>query len=196
MDLNARDPIASLFRLTALAADPTAAGLESPGGYSASLQRVERDLTISNGIGWSPDGKTMYLTDSGPGVIWQYDFDAQRGLIRNRRIFVGKADRRGVPDGLAVDAEGNVWSARWGAGVVICYDAQGKQRALIELPALHTTSCCFGGADLDVLYITTARHGLQEPGELDGALFACDGSGRGQEPYLFALDRGPRGEDG
>jgi sugar lactone lactonase YvrE len=121
-------------------------------------------------------------------VIWRYDFDARDGSIANRRVFVDKADGPGVPDGLAVDAEGNVWSARWGAGAVICYDPSGRQRVRLEVPAPHSSSCCFGGDRLEVLYITSARYGLESPGELDGALFACQcpAGVRGQEPYLFA----------
>jgi sugar lactone lactonase YvrE len=188
MDLNGREPIAALYRLSSAGADEASTGPENPAAHRVRVQELEQALTISNGIGWSPDKKTMYLTDSGPAVIWKYDFDQGTGSIGNRRIFLRDADRPGAPDGLAVDAEGNVWSARWGAGAVICYDAQGKQRAQIQLPALHTTSCCFGGDDLDVLYITSARYGLENPGELDGALFACPCGARGQEPCLFATN--------
>jgi sugar lactone lactonase YvrE len=128
----------------------------------------------------------MYLTDSKPSVIYCYDFDGETGTIENRTVLVQDTEQPGVPDGLAVDAEGNIWSARWGAGAVICYDPKGNERARIELPAAHVSSCCFGGEGLDILYITTARFGLDHPGELDGALFACDCAGRGAEPYRFA----------
>jgi sugar lactone lactonase YvrE len=128
----------------------------------------------------------MYLTESGDGVIFRYDFEAGSGTMRNRRIFVHDAERPGVPDGLAMDAEGNLWSARWGAGEVICYDPEGVERARIELPARQPSSCCFGGDNLDILYITSARYGLEEPGELDGALFGCDCGVRGGQVYRFA----------
>jgi sugar lactone lactonase YvrE len=78
---------------------------------------------------------------------------------------------------------------------VICYDPEGVERACIELPSRHPTSCCFGGENLDILYITSARHGLEEPGELDGALFVCECGGRGGQVYRFTTG-GLRGRGG
>jgi sugar lactone lactonase YvrE len=192
MDLNTRDPIGVLYRLVAdrsgvpVSQADGEAGSPGLAGLRTAVRQVEKGLTISNGIGWSPDGGTMYLTDSKKCVIYRYDFDKETGTIENRAVFVQDEERAGVPDGLAVDAEGNLWSARWGAAAVICYDPKGLQRARIELPAAHVSSCCFGGDSLDTLYITTARFGLAHPGELDGALFACHSAGRGAAPYLFA----------
>ena len=183
MDLKAADPIASLYRLAASAG--TAAVSSAAAGVK--VEEMQRGLTISNGIGWSPDARTMYLTDSKAGAIFSYDFDAAAGRIQNRRVLVQDTEQAGVPDGMAVDVEGNIWSARWGGGAVICYGPDGKQRARIDIPAIHVSSCCFGGDRLDTLYITTARYGLAEPGELDGALFACDRAGRGRPPYRFPV---------
>ena len=92
------NPTSSLYRL-------------DPGG---AVHKMERGLTISNGIGWSPDNRTMYLTNSPKGVIYAYDFDPASGSISNRRHFVYTPDDPTQPDGLTVDAEGFVWSARWG----------------------------------------------------------------------------------
>jgi len=178
MDLNAREPIGALYRLTAGDRDGEA-------GTGSKVRTVEEQMTISNGIGWSPDTRIMYLTDSNDTAIYSYDFDAATGTIENRRVFVRDTERPGAPDGLSVDSEGNVWSARWGGGAVICYDPRGKERDVINLPALNTSSCCFGGESLDVLYITTARFGLENPEELDGALFACSCGKKGQKPYVF-----------
>ena len=182
MDLKATDPIASLYRLAALEGT-TAASL----GSGVEVREMERGLTISNGIGWSPDARKMYLTDSKTGTIFSYDFDVAAGRMQNRRNLIRDTEQSGVPDGMAVDAEGNIWSARWGGGTVICYDPKGTQRARIELPAVLVSSCCFGGDHLDTLYITTARYGLAEPGELDGALFACNRAGRGRPSYRFSV---------
>jgi sugar lactone lactonase YvrE len=88
---------------------------------------------------------------------------------------------------MAVDADGNLWSASWGGGAVVCYDPEGRKRAQIDLPAVQASSCCFGGDNFDILFITTARDGLTNPGELDGALFACDCAGQGKKPYCFRI---------
>jgi sugar lactone lactonase YvrE len=191
MDLNGRDFIGALYRLAAGCTGNSGSRQDrtvlSAGTTELCTEvgEVEKGLTISNGIGWSPDAGSMYLTDSKDCVIYRYDFDRERGIIENQTVFVQDTERTGVPDGLAVDAEGNLWSARWGAGAVICYDPKGHERARIELPAVHVSSCCFGGEALDILYITTARYGLANPGTLDGALFACDRAGKGAEPYRF-----------
>jgi L-arabinonolactonase len=144
-----------------------------PGG---SITRMETGVDISNGIGWSPDNKTMYFTDSTPAVIYAYDFDLESGSIANRRIFVDSSDRPGVPDGLTVDAEGFVWSARWDGYCVDRYDQDGKLERSIRVPAQCPTSVMFGGPDLDVLYVTSAL--LEIPPEerarreMDGDLLA------------------------
>jgi sugar lactone lactonase YvrE len=193
MDLNARDPIGALYRLTAVCSGNSGTRKDRTGmtpgkeALCTKVREVEKGLTISNGIGWSPNTRSMYLTDSKECVIYRYDFNKDAGTIENRAVLVQDAEQPGDPDGLAVDADGNLWSARWGAGAVICYDPNGYERARIELPAVQVSSCCFGGDNLDILYITTARYGLTDPGELDGALFACDCAGRGAEPYRFRI---------
>jgi sugar lactone lactonase YvrE len=193
MDLNARDPIGALYRLVPVSTSNSGFCSDSTAipprevVLCTDVQEVEKGLTISNGIGWSPDTRIMYLTDSKECVIYRYDFNKKAGTIRNQTVLVRDAERTGAPDGLAVDSDGNLWSARWGAGAVICYDPKGHERARIEIPAVQVCSCCFGGDDLDILYITTARYGLANSGPLDGALFACDRAGRGPEPYRFLI---------
>jgi sugar lactone lactonase YvrE len=189
MDLNAREPVAALYRMTLLRRGEADEPAGAP-GWASEVRVAARGLTISNGIGWSADGATMYLTDSKDGVIYRYRLEATTGAISDSRVLVHNPEEAGVPDGLAVDREGNLWSARWGGAVVICYDPQGQERARIDLPAAQPSSCCFGGENLDVLYITTARYGLRDPGELDGALFACACGARGQEPYRLAMTGG------
>ncbi|MFN8375589.1 MAG: SMP-30/gluconolactonase/LRE family protein [Anaerolineae bacterium] len=140
-----------------------------------TIQQMETGIDISNGIGWSPDDKTMYYTDSTPARIYAYDFDAESGAIANRRIFVESSERVGLPDGLTVDREGFVWSARWGASCIERYDPAGKLERSITLPAQYPSSLMFGGDDLRDLYITSARIDMtpeekQRP-SLDGDLF-------------------------
>ena len=141
------------------------------GSASSSLYRLDPDysvhtmasgLTISNGIGWSPNGRTMYHTDTEKQVIHAYDFDAATGNIENRRDFVRTSEEDGFPDGLTVDAEGFVWSAFYGGWRIVRYDPDGKREREVRLPVANVTACTFGGPGLTDLYITTAWSGLNE----------------------------------
>lgn len=127
-----------------------------------SVHKMETGISIANGIGWSPDNKTMYYTDSDVRQIWAYDFDAATGAIANRRIFVQLPETDGVPDGLTVDAEGFVWSAVWDGWRVVRYDPDGKVEREIKMPVQRPTSCMFGGANMDELYFTSARIDLTD----------------------------------
>ncbi len=122
-----------------------------------SIHRMEEELTISNGMGWSPDDRTLYHTDTLRHTIYQYDFDLASGEIANRRVFAHDPEEGGVPDGLAVDAQGFIWSARCHGGKIVRYDPQGKVERRIALPTQCPTSVAFGGQHLDELYITTSR---------------------------------------
>ena len=130
-----------------------------------ALYRLERDgrtelvldgLTISNGLGWSPDGATMYLVDSGPRVIHTFDFDGDTGTISNGRVLVAVDESLGTPDGLTVDAAGDIWVAIYGGGRVRRYTPDGALREELHVPARQTTSCAFAGVGLHRLYVTTA----------------------------------------
>jgi sugar lactone lactonase YvrE len=160
-------PTSSLYRL-----DP-----------DGSVHRMESGITTSNGIGWSPDNRTLYFTDSPLRVIYAYDFDPATGAIENRRPFVHTPEEEGVPDGLTVDSEGSVWSARWGGWQVTRYDPAGKMEREIRLPVQYPTSCTFGGPRLDELYITSARIKLSEA-EREAQSWAGD---------LFRLRTGVKG---
>jgi sugar lactone lactonase YvrE len=140
-----------------------------------SISVVMSDLIVPNGMGWSPDGGTMYFTDSGRGTIYAYDFDPQTGSIENCRDFVVVDSLYGVPDGLCVDAEGFVWSAHWDGGRISRYDPDGIVERIIEMPVPQVTSLAFGGENLDQLYVTSARHNLSQTqladAPLSGGLF-------------------------
>ena len=114
------------------------------------------DLTISNGLGWSPDGATMYLADSGPGVIHAFRFDPEPGTVSDRRVLVDVPSDVGSPDGLTVDAAGDLWVAIYGGGRVQRYSPDGELREELLVPAEQTTCCAFGGPELNLLYVTTA----------------------------------------
>jgi len=124
-----------------------------------SVHKMETGISCSNGIGWSPDNKIMYYTDSPFCAIYAYDFDAVSGEIANRRVCIHTPEGDGVPDGLTVDSEGFIWSARWDGWKVSRYDPQGKLEREIKVPVRFVTSCAFGGEQLDTLYITTAYGG-------------------------------------
>lgn len=127
-----------------------------------TLHVMQTGLTGANGLGWSPDGRTFYLTDSGEKLIYAYDFDEDAGAIEHRRVLIDLSDGDGIPDGLCVDREGCLWSAQFGGGCVIRFDADGRELERIEFPAPQTTSCAFGGAGLRTLYVTSAAAGLSE----------------------------------
>jgi sugar lactone lactonase YvrE len=171
---------------------------ESPTG-SASLYCLEGDLTIkrvldgvtvSNGLGWSPTGDTMYYVDTATGGIDAFDFDPESGGIAHRRRLISVPPERGVPDGLAVDSEGGLWVALWGGGVVQRYLHDGRPDQILELPCRRVTSCAFGGQALDELFITTASAGLtadelrEQPAA--GGLFSCHPGTTGLPTNAFA----------
>ncbi len=128
-----------------------------------SAHLMEDGLIISNGLGWSPDDRTMYLTDTLAQVVYAYDFDAEHGTISNRRDFVHTNDGAGYPDGLTVDTEGGVWSVHLGAGRIVRYGSFGRVDRELTLPFTCPTTCAFGGPELDRLFITTSWHILSEP---------------------------------
>jgi sugar lactone lactonase YvrE len=121
-------------------------------------------VTLSNGLGWSPDGRTMYFIDT---KTFKVDaFTVTDGHLSDRRTFV--TPNSGGPDGLCVDAEGGVWVALWGRGRVQRYLPDGTAAEHVDVPGLHSSSCAFVGPDLDLLVITTATDEL-EPDQLEGA---------------------------
>jgi sugar lactone lactonase YvrE len=154
------------------------------------VTRMETGLICSNGLGWSPDDKIMYFTDSMVRTIWQYDFDAASGTIDNRRVFAKLADDDGVPDGLTVDAEGFVWSAVWDGWRIVRYAPDGSINREIIMPVQRPSSCMFGGPGLRTLYVTSACADLSASdllsGPLAGALFAIEPGVAGLPETPFA----------
>lgn len=147
------------------------------------------DLTISNGLGWSPDGATMYLADSGPGVIHAYRFDPEPGTVSEHRVLVDVPSDVGSPDGLTVDAAGDLWVAIYGGGRVQRYSPDGELRQELFVPAEQSTCCAFGGRGLNLLYVTTAtEHWTDEQrrAEPDAGLvyrFNTEAIGRPAAPF-------------
>lgn len=126
------------------------------------LQLMESGLSISNGLGWSPDRQTFYLTDTPRKTIYAYRFDQEAGKISDRRPLITLTHEPFHPDGLTIDAEGCIWSAMWNGGCVIRFDPDGQEMQRVSLPVPLVTSCTFGGPDLTDLYITTASAGMSQ----------------------------------
>jgi sugar lactone lactonase YvrE len=156
---------------------------------SKVLKEVVPDLTVSNGIGWSLDQKTMYFIDSVTKRVDIFDVDLELGELRNRRVFVSLVDGDAFPDGLTTDEDGGVWVALFGGGEVRRFDADGNLTHIVELPVRQVTSCCFGGEDMSELFITTAHNGMdsdalsREP--LAGSLFRARTSFKGSKSNRY-----------
>jgi sugar lactone lactonase YvrE len=138
-----------------------------------SVNVVLKNVTISNGLEWSPDNLRAYYNDTATYQISVFDYDIEEGLTR-RRVFVDLSEESKRPDGLTVDAEGGVWVALSNGGVVRRYTSGGTLDGIIEVPAKKVTACTFGGPRLDQLFITTSREGVA-PGSdlLAGSLFCA-----------------------
>jgi sugar lactone lactonase YvrE len=136
-----------------------------------SVHVVLENVTISNGLEWSPDGSRAYYNDTATHRIDVFDYDGESGLS-GRRPFAEVPAEAGLPDGLTVDEEGGVWVALYGGGSVRRYTPEGVLDEVIEVAAKQVTACTFGGSGLDQLFITTSREDLK-PGEdpLAGSLF-------------------------
>ena len=151
----------------------------APGGgalyrFDGELQLVLDDITLSNGLGWSPDASRMYYIDSMTFRVDVFDFD---GGISNRRPFVTLDQSDGTPDGLAVDDEGCVWVALYGGSAVRRYSPDGALEEVVPVPAVNVTACCFGGDDGRSLFITTAAP--------DGRVYVADAGVSGPSAQAF-----------
>lgn len=149
-----------------------------------TVHRLLDDVTISNGLGWTPDGTTLYYVDSPTRRVDAFTYDVEQGTMTDRRTAIDLRDLTGVPDGLTVDDEGGVWVALWGGGAVHRY-LDGALDVVVELPVAQVSSCAFGGPSLDRLFITTSAEGLEEPEAAAGALFAVDPGVTGQPTATY-----------
>ena len=151
-----KDRPASLYRL-----DP-----------DGTLTKVLSDVGLSNGLGFTPDLRQVYYSDTGKMQISRFDYDRATGAISNQQIFARVTDGQGMPDGLTTDAEGGIWSARWDGGILVHYAPDGSVVERISFPARKVSSAMFGGDDYGDLYVTCAggdKKATDGPGA--GALF-------------------------
>ena len=155
-----------------------------------TLHRLDEGFQLSNGMGWSPDNRTMYFIDSAPREIYAYDFDLASGAIKNRRTLVRIAEEHGLPDGMTVDADGFLWVAQWSGGRVVRYDPDGRIARVVEMPVRRPTSVTFGGPELRTLFITSGTMRMTEAElaaePLAGNLFALETDVQGLAEPRFA----------
>ena len=156
---------------------------------SWKIDRAVERVSISNGLAWSLDDRSMYYIDSPTRRVDAFDFEMQTGALSNRRTVIEIADA--FPDGMCIDADGNLWVALWHGWGVACFDPRtGRQLAKVEVPVRDVTSCCFGGEDFAALYITTSSRDLDAAGReeqpLAGGIFRARPGVRGLRTQRFA----------
>jgi len=154
-----------------------------------TVDRVLSEVTVSNGLDWTDDGRLMYYIDSLTYRVDMLDYEPSSGTVANRRplIRIDKSD--GLPDGMTLDSQGGIWVALWGGWSVRRYRPDGAFDLEVKLPVSKVSSCAFGGPDLSDLYITTAARGLSEEQSAKqphaGGLFRCRPGFGGRSPYRF-----------
>jgi sugar lactone lactonase YvrE len=146
-------------------------------------------VTLSNGLDWSADNRQMYYIDSKTQRVDVFDFDLEHGVLGERQPVISVPQELGLPDGMTVDAEGGLWVALHGAGLVHRYTRDGRLDCVVRLPAKQVTCCAFGGRDYNELFITSMSYGLsaealkEQP--LAGALFRTRPGVRGRPSFRF-----------
>ena len=173
MDDLEKQPSGGLFRLD---------------GKLSCEQKVDQ-ITISNSLCWSPDGRTLYYSDSPERTVWAWDFNTDSGEISNRRVFINLPSSDGVPDGATVDSDGHFWLAVWGSWEVRRYDPAGRLDRTVRVPVEKPTCPMFGGQQLDTIYVTSASINLSEEQlqeqPLAGGVFAFDPGVKGLPESRF-----------
>jgi len=174
MDLGESDPTGSLYSFD-----------------GRSVTNLLSHVTISNGLAWSPDHKTFYYIDTPTREVTAFDYDLETGAIANPRSIIRIPDRLGWPDGMTSDMQGNLWIAMWGGAQVTRWDPNnGQLLEQIAIPAKNVSSCVFGGRDMNELYITSARKGLDDATlaqyPLTGGLFRIQTRVEGMPTFGFA----------
>ena len=144
-------------------------------------------ITTSNGLTWSADDTVLYYIDTPTRQVTAFDFDLEHGRLGAGKVCVTVPEAYGTPDGMTIDREGMLWIAQWGGHAVRRYDPRtGTCIGMVPVPASKVTSCCFGGENLDVLYITSAREQTDPAAEpLAGGIFRADVGARGYEAFAY-----------
>lgn len=175
MDMNEKSPSGNLYLLET----------------GKPVRKLLDGIRISNGLAWSPDYKTFYYIDTPTRQIRAYDYDVETGNIANPRVAVEVPEAMGWPDGMTSDMDGRLWVALWGGARVARWNPlNGQLEAEVSVPGLHTSSCVFGGPRRDVLYVTSARVGMDEASlakyPLSGGVFQIQTQTVGMPTFEFA----------
>jgi L-arabinonolactonase len=174
MDKERKSPRGGLYRLDA----------------DLCVTKVADGVTLSNGLAWSLDDRTMYQCESRPGIVYGYDYDAASGNLSDRRVVIDTTPTHFHPDGCARDVEGCLWIALPGSGKIARFSPEGRLIATLEVPTPRVTSVAFGGQDLDTLYITSMRYNVPESilkeNPAAGGIFAAVPGVKGMPEPLFA----------
>lgn len=154
------------------------------------VRKIMGGLTISNGMGWSPDHRTMYFIDSKPGTVYAFDYDDETGDVTNRRVIWKVPDAFGLPDGMTVDTEGMLWIAFYNGSCVRRWNPHTHEiMETISLPTKQITSCVFGGPNMNVLYITSASEDFtpeqRAADPMAGRIFAVEVHHRGKPLFHY-----------
>jgi xylono-1,5-lactonase len=156
--------------------------------WDGSFRQMDRGYIVTNGPAFSPDGGTLYHTDTFAGEIYAFDLDAA-GHLSDKRLHIKIPPADGYPDGMTIDCDGHIWLAHFAGGRLTRFDPSGQPVAILRLPVSNITSCAFGGPNLDQLFITTARWTLSEEAiaaePLAGGLFVAEPNCRGWASPLF-----------
>ena len=159
--------------------------IETDGTISAP---VVSELIVQNGLAWSPDGRTMYLSDSHPTsrLVWAYDYDTVSGIPSRRRVFADLHQHVGRPDGAAIDVDGCYWTCANDAGCLLRFTPEGKLDRRIDLPMKKPSMCSFGGADMSTLLVTSIAAGKAEGDLWAGAVVTVRPGVQGVPEARFA----------
>ena len=149
----------------------------------------EQGVTVSNGMGWSPDNSLFYYIDSPTREVSVYDFDLSTGSINNKRRFISFSEEDGFPDGMTIDNEGRLWIAFWGGSKIMCVNPDSKAiEEVVSFPVSKITSCAFGGEKLDKLFITSAKVQVNEEDEpMAGKTFVVSPGVKGLPSFNLKL---------
>lgn len=174
MDMNEKDASGSLYSFD-----------------GNKVTRLLNGVRISNGLAWSMDHKMLYFIDTPTREVKVFDYDAAAGQIAGARTAVAIPESLGWPDGMTADTDGNLWIAMWGGAQVTRWDPRsGRLLEQIPIPALQSSSCVFGGQDMNELYVTSARVGMTETElnkyPLSGSLFKVTTSTVGMRTFEFS----------
>jgi len=173
MDMNEKDPNGALYSFD-----------------GKQTTRLLDGITVSNGLAWSVDHKIFYYIDTPTRVVKAFDYEIASGQIANPRTVIQVPESLGWPDGMTSDSDGNLWIAMWGGAQVTQWNPKtGKMLEQISVPALQTSSCVFGGKDMNELYVTSARKGMGEENlkkyPLSGGLFRVNTNVVGMQTFEF-----------